>query len=122
METALKKLRPLIPPIPESCYICLMKRCWDNDPEKRPSALKICETFSEWQNDENILFKLTEYDKKIRQIRNAECKMSQRFYLNLLNMTKNLGKQGITKLMIIFLTKSLLTYTLITIHLNEFER
>ncbi|RIB17378.1 hypothetical protein C2G38_2088330, partial [Gigaspora rosea] len=90
MEIVLNKLRPLIPPIPESCYISFMKRCWDNDPEKRPSALKICETFSEWQNDENVLFKLIEYDKKSRQISNAEWQNEQKILFELTEYNKKI--------------------------------
>ncbi|CAG8710579.1 12886_t:CDS:1, partial [Cetraspora pellucida] len=27
-----------------------MKRCWDNDPRKRPSASKICKILANWKN------------------------------------------------------------------------
>ncbi|RIB29357.1 hypothetical protein C2G38_2011234 [Gigaspora rosea] len=66
VQIVLNELRPPIFENLESCYIYFMKRCWENDPEKRPSAVKICETFAEWQNDKKILFELTEYDKKMR--------------------------------------------------------
>ncbi|RIB23956.1 kinase-like domain-containing protein [Gigaspora rosea] len=60
----------LRPPIFDlkSCYIDVMKICWENDPKKRPSAIEICETFVKWQNDENILLELTENDKKVRKL------------------------------------------------------
>jgi len=29
-------------------YVDLMKRCWDNDPEKRPSASELKQIFDEW--------------------------------------------------------------------------
>ncbi|RIB23885.1 hypothetical protein C2G38_1998090, partial [Gigaspora rosea] len=36
------------------CYADLMKRCWDMDPKKRPTATEIYNIFVEWQNSENI--------------------------------------------------------------------
>ncbi|CAG8828008.1 4179_t:CDS:1, partial [Gigaspora rosea] len=32
-------------------YSDLMKRCWDNDPNKRPSASKIRNILTNWKND-----------------------------------------------------------------------
>ncbi|RIB29355.1 hypothetical protein C2G38_2056976 [Gigaspora rosea] len=65
VQIALNELRPPIFENLELCYIYFMKRCWENNPEKRPSAVEICETFTEWQNDKMIIFELTEYDKKM---------------------------------------------------------
>jgi serine/threonine protein kinase len=47
------------------CYMDLMKRCWDENPENRPSAVKIEEIFTEWQNDERILSELTKSNDRI---------------------------------------------------------
>ncbi|RIB17396.1 hypothetical protein C2G38_2246416 [Gigaspora rosea] len=57
MEMALKKLRPLIPPIPESCYIYVMKILTEYD--KKIWQIRN----AEWQE-------LTKYDKNLRQTRN----------------------------------------------------
>ncbi|RIB17299.1 kinase-like domain-containing protein [Gigaspora rosea] len=58
------------PHIPEDvtppCYVDLMKKCWSREPEKRPSAEEICNIFTQWQNDKNILLELSKYNKKIR--------------------------------------------------------
>ncbi|RIB01913.1 kinase-like domain-containing protein [Gigaspora rosea] len=51
----------LRPPISEEaprCYVNLMKKCWDKEPEKRPPAEKLCKIFMKWQNDKNILSEL----------------------------------------------------------------
>ncbi|RIB00017.1 hypothetical protein C2G38_2236008 [Gigaspora rosea] len=49
----------LRPPVEAtSCYVNLMRECWDKDPENRPSAEKLCEIFKKWQDDENILLEL----------------------------------------------------------------
>ncbi|CAG8691490.1 40065_t:CDS:2, partial [Gigaspora margarita] len=32
-------------------YSDLMKRCWDDDPQKRPSASKICNILTNWKNN-----------------------------------------------------------------------
>ncbi|RIB13603.1 kinase-like domain-containing protein, partial [Gigaspora rosea] len=65
MQIVLNELRPPIFENLESCYVSLMKKCWESDPKKRLSAAKICETFAEWQNYNEILSELTEYDKKM---------------------------------------------------------
>ncbi|RIB15335.1 kinase-like domain-containing protein [Gigaspora rosea] len=67
IQIALNELRPPIHENIETCYINLMKKCWENDPEKRPSAIEICEAFAKWQIDIKILSELTEYDTKIKQ-------------------------------------------------------
>ncbi|RIB01858.1 kinase-like domain-containing protein [Gigaspora rosea] len=64
----LHDLRPPILEDTESCYVDLMKLCWAKEPEKRPSSAKILETLKEWQNDKEILAKLTKSNIKINQI------------------------------------------------------
>ncbi|CAG8762601.1 9823_t:CDS:1, partial [Cetraspora pellucida] len=51
------------------CYINLMRKCWDKDPVNRPPAIKICEIFTEWQNDENILLELIKSEEILENIR-----------------------------------------------------
>ncbi|RIB21220.1 kinase-like domain-containing protein [Gigaspora rosea] len=51
-------------------YTNLMKKCWNMDPKKRPTANEIYDTFVEWQNNENILLELSESDKKLQNIKN----------------------------------------------------
>ncbi|RIB24897.1 kinase-like domain-containing protein [Gigaspora rosea] len=47
-------LRPPVNKEAPRCYVNLMKECWDKDPEKRPSAGKLCEIFKKWQDNEDI--------------------------------------------------------------------
>ncbi|RIB11023.1 kinase-like domain-containing protein [Gigaspora rosea] len=61
-----ENLRPRIIEDTPQCYINLMKKCWERDPIKRPSAQKIIEILTEWQNDENILLELTKSDEILK--------------------------------------------------------
>ncbi|RIB22019.1 hypothetical protein C2G38_2076690, partial [Gigaspora rosea] len=62
-------LRPrIIDDIPQ-CYINLMKKCWERDPIKRPSAQNIIEILTEWQNDKNILLELTKSEETLKNQR-----------------------------------------------------
>jgi serine/threonine protein kinase len=54
-------LRPTIIENTPQCYVNLMKRCWDGNPNNRPLAEEICEIFEEWQNDAKILTKLSKF-------------------------------------------------------------
>ncbi|RIB21887.1 hypothetical protein C2G38_2034024 [Gigaspora rosea] len=61
----LKGLRPkVIQGIP-LCYQNLLKRCWNNDPLKRPSAIEIYETIKSWKNDVNVLSEFLKSDNAI---------------------------------------------------------
>ncbi|RIB16778.1 hypothetical protein C2G38_2089984 [Gigaspora rosea] len=59
-------LRPKIIEDTPQCYINLMKKCWERDPIKRPSAQKIIEILTEWQNDKNILLELTKSEELLK--------------------------------------------------------
>ncbi|RIB11997.1 kinase-like domain-containing protein [Gigaspora rosea] len=54
------------------CYADLMKKCWNTNPKKRPTAKEIYDTFVEWQNNEIILSELSESDKKLQNIKNDD--------------------------------------------------
>ncbi|KAF0515992.1 serine/threonine protein kinase [Gigaspora margarita] len=43
-------------------YVDLMKRCWDNDPEKRPMASEIYEVIQSWKNNYEILLKFDKFE------------------------------------------------------------
>ncbi|RIB04229.1 kinase-like domain-containing protein [Gigaspora rosea] len=62
-NNVLKILDGLRPPInneASQCYVNLMERCWDKNPEKRPSAKELCEDFKKWHDDDQILKELNE--------------------------------------------------------------
>ncbi|RIB09218.1 kinase-like domain-containing protein [Gigaspora rosea] len=65
-------LRPTIINDTPHCYINLMKKCWENEPTNRPSAIKICEILTKWQNDENILSELTNSDEILENIKSTQ--------------------------------------------------
>ncbi|RIB19482.1 kinase-like domain-containing protein [Gigaspora rosea] len=68
-------LRPHIYENTAICYVDLMKKCWDMDPKKRPTAKEIYDIFAEWQNNETILLELSESDKKLQNIKNKGMQM-----------------------------------------------
>ncbi|RIB29051.1 kinase-like domain-containing protein [Gigaspora rosea] len=55
-----------------TCYADLIKKCWNAEPEKRPTAKEICNILAEWQNDETILSELSESDEKLQNIKNED--------------------------------------------------
>ncbi|RIB13963.1 kinase-like domain-containing protein [Gigaspora rosea] len=68
-------LRPHIYENTATCYTDLMKKCWYVESKKRPTAKEIYDAFVEWQNDEIILSKLSESDKKLQQIKSEIVKI-----------------------------------------------
>ena len=82
------------PPIMEGTpqrYIDLMEKCWDGNPENRPSAKKIYEIFTEWQNDEKILLELTESNKILK---NTETYSEAVYKSEFIPYTNQLSYQG----------------------------
>ncbi|RIB21612.1 kinase-like domain-containing protein, partial [Gigaspora rosea] len=65
-QICIDNLRPNIEDA-KSCYVDLMKKCWDKEPKNRPSAQQIYEIFINWKDDDKVLLELSEYDKKINQ-------------------------------------------------------
>ena len=73
-----KGLRPPITQIiSQCCYMDLMKKCWDGNPQNRPSAAEIYKNFAEWQNDEKILLELTEFSKILKNTENTHVQTSE---------------------------------------------
>ncbi|RIB20710.1 kinase-like domain-containing protein [Gigaspora rosea] len=68
-------LRPHIYENTAVCYADLMKKCWNMDPKKRPTAKEIYDTFVEWQNNEIILLELSESDKNLQNIKNEDMQL-----------------------------------------------
>ncbi|CAG8466631.1 6439_t:CDS:2 [Cetraspora pellucida] len=54
----------------ETCYVNLMKQCWNEESERRPSADKVVEAFTKWQNDDQILLTLTKSGERFKQVMN----------------------------------------------------
>ncbi|RIB16180.1 hypothetical protein C2G38_2091634, partial [Gigaspora rosea] len=47
-----------------------MMKCWNKDPNERPTATEIGDIFAEWQNNEFILSELFESDNKLLNVKN----------------------------------------------------
>ncbi|RIB17640.1 kinase-like domain-containing protein [Gigaspora rosea] len=81
LEFQLQVCNGLRPPIYENtaiCYADLMKKCWNMDSKKRPTAKEICDTFAEWQNNETILLELSEYAKKLQNIKYEDIQIDEK--------------------------------------------
>ncbi|CAG8720369.1 11409_t:CDS:1, partial [Ambispora leptoticha] len=48
-----------------TCFAELLKKCWDKDPEKRPSAIEIYETILNWKNSTEFLSEFLKSDKEM---------------------------------------------------------
>ncbi|RIB11937.1 kinase-like domain-containing protein [Gigaspora rosea] len=71
IEICRNDLRPIIIGNMPIFYINLMKKCWERDLEKRPSATNICEILTEWINNENILLNLNESNELLKNIKSS---------------------------------------------------
>ncbi|RIB07213.1 kinase-like domain-containing protein, partial [Gigaspora rosea] len=55
IEICFKELRPNILKGTAICYAELLKRCWDKNPNNRPSAIEVHETILKWKNSTEVL-------------------------------------------------------------------
>ncbi|RIB04976.1 kinase-like domain-containing protein [Gigaspora rosea] len=65
VEICFNELRPNILKGTATCYANLLKKCWDKDPNKRPSAIEIHETILSWKNNPEILLEFLKSDKEM---------------------------------------------------------
>ncbi|RIB00615.1 kinase-like domain-containing protein [Gigaspora rosea] len=72
IQIVIDYLRPPINDKAPRYYVELMEKCWDKDPETRPSAEDLCEIFKNWQYDEQILSELNEANPIIPKSRTYE--------------------------------------------------
>lgn len=61
IQIVLDGFRPNVVENAPKCYVDIMKKCWHQDPEERPSAEELCEIFKNWQDDDRILKKLNNF-------------------------------------------------------------
>ncbi|RIB04226.1 kinase-like domain-containing protein [Gigaspora rosea] len=87
----LKTIDGLRPPINNEapqCYVNLMERCWNQNPEKRPSAKELCEVFKKWHDHDQILKELNESKLIIPEhIRNSDINANNGS--KLINLSRN---------------------------------
>ncbi|RIB28941.1 kinase-like domain-containing protein [Gigaspora rosea] len=62
-------LRPHIYDDTAKCYADLMKKCWNIEPNERPTASEIYDIFTEWENNEIVLSELSKFDKKLLNVK-----------------------------------------------------
>ncbi|CAI2173721.1 18064_t:CDS:2 [Funneliformis geosporum] len=78
--------------IPE-CYSDLMKKCWDNDPLKRPSTKELCDLFIKWRfysPEHKAIFEQAEKaSKKFLNITNDPKAIYTSRFLNFPTLRKN---------------------------------
>ncbi|GBC03100.1 hypothetical protein RclHR1_00050008 [Rhizophagus clarus] len=62
--------RPEIMKNTPNCYIDLMKKCWDTDPENRPTVTELEYKISEWIKIINDEYEVRNIDKKLKNVMN----------------------------------------------------
>ncbi|RIB22484.1 kinase-like domain-containing protein, partial [Gigaspora rosea] len=99
-------LRPTISSNMAQCYIDLMKKCWDDDLKKRPSAADICEIFEIWKYDKTYQLQFIESDDKMSA---NKAKTTQNLSLNktIQNVSLNKTHTGAIHTTISSLTNSI---------------
>ncbi|RIB17475.1 hypothetical protein C2G38_2088162 [Gigaspora rosea] len=92
-------MRPKVNESVSNCYIELMEKCWHQDPEIRPTADELCETFKSWRDDEQIISNLnkfepntvSEYIKKLDTTPKCSIQFTSKL-LNLANLSEPINK------------------------------
>ncbi|CAG8775240.1 12144_t:CDS:1, partial [Ambispora leptoticha] len=72
LQICRNNLRPTIIEGSPQCYINLMKKCWESEPDNRPSSLEIREIFTKWQNDETILLELDKSKDILKNVKDMQ--------------------------------------------------
>ena len=98
--------RPEIIENTPQCYVDLMKKCWDEDPSKRPNALEIRNTIHNWYEEisngyiyeetKDVIEEFYKADKLLKQKQNNVLTLKshpQAYHTSrLLNFTKQLNE------------------------------
>ncbi|KAF0414353.1 kinase-like domain-containing protein [Gigaspora margarita] len=79
-----KGLRPNIFEGTVPCYAALLKECWNENPEKRPSASKILKTITEWKNG-NLSEFIDSNNKMIKNVKIDDNSICSSKFINCIN-------------------------------------
>ncbi|RIB22548.1 hypothetical protein C2G38_2033500 [Gigaspora rosea] len=77
--------RPKVNEADSNCYIELMKKCWHQDTEIRPTAVELCETFKSWRDHEQIISNLPNFKPNIDSEYNKKLDTTPKCYSKRLN-------------------------------------
>jgi serine/threonine protein kinase len=77
--------RPEIIENTPSCYIDLMKKCWDSDPFSRPTIIMLENIISEWSRYINLYYEINKDENEIYQVPNIN---NQLRYYDMLEFVK----------------------------------
>ncbi|RIB23392.1 kinase-like domain-containing protein [Gigaspora rosea] len=94
VDIIIRGTRPKVNEANSNCYIELMKKCWHQDPEIRPTADKLCETFKSWRDDEQIISNLNKFKPNIdsEYIKKLDTTSTSKL-LNLANLSEHIPSE-----------------------------